>query len=1515
MIKPGSPIADSDYGEGLIHKMTTIRNTFSSEALSGRTVFAALALMAATLAAGMMFLLPVSPLHAQDANTIDYAENGTDPVATFSSTDPDGDTVTWTVDDSSASGAVPGDGARFEFSEDDPGELNFAASPNYEMPRGEAISESDNNTNTYKILVTATDDGTRELTATKEVVIKVTDVEERATISLSTRQPVVGQKLTATLGNADEVASGVRWTWERKDGATWADVEGTTTDSPMAPYTSTYTPAQSEIGAELRVGVEYIDNDDDNQAIVAVAFEQLVAASVGGTNVAPTFAEGSTATRTIAENSPEGTAVGDPVTATDDHRTALTYVLTGLGSDNFEINSKTGQISVSASAMLNYDPVGSTAAVTEYSLTVTVADPDGGSDGTIAVTVNVTDVAEAPKVTGPASMKVTEGMAVVGVYMGRDESVQSVGLTLEGADASAFSLTGDGDDYNLAFETPPDFEKPADTGSNNEYQVTVVTTDRGLKGMQAVVVRVTNANADGVIELTPDAPTVGMPVTAELTDEDVFQARTVTWVWSSKDDVNCNDTTTFGRGDRIAGATSDTYTPTAAECLRVTARYDDGHGANKSASVMVGVGARTNNMPVFTDDDPIIRSVNENEDAGTVVGTAIEATDVDTSGEDTLTYSVVSVVPASGAALFTIDNATGQLQTEEMLDYEEQASYVLEVKVTDSTSNSATVTVTVNVDDVNDKPGEIMDSRRNNGYAENGTAPVATFSSEDPDGNTITWTVSGTDGDLFDFSDDNPGELSFEATPNFEAAADGDMDNTYEITVTASDEDDTSPMMATKDVMVKVTDVEERATISLSTRQPVVGQELTATLENADEVASGVRWTWTGIEGTPTDKPADSTYTPLPGDANDRIRVGVKYIDTDGRDQTVATVAFERPVAPTLAEDADNELPEFADDPDGDPPTTMRTIAEDASVGTAVGDPVTATDDHRTALTYTMTESDNFKIDPKTGQISVSASAKLNYDTEAVSTYTLTVSVADPDGATGSPATIEVTVTVTDVAEAPEVKGPATKKVNEDFDSDDTVEERQLVVAPYTGTDEAGAAIGLTLEGADASAFVLTRISGGGDDDGSYNLAFNTAPDFEKPADTGSNNEYQVTVVATDRGLKGMQAVVVRVTNANADGVIELTPDAPTVGMPVTAELTDEDVFQARTVTWLWSSKTVVSPCDDTENTTFARGDRIAGATSDAYTPTAVGCLRVTARYTDGHGGNKNAMKTVAVAARTNNMPVFTDDDPIIRSVIENEDAGTVVGTAIEATDADTSGEDTLTYSVVSVVPASGAALFGISDMGQITTKAMLDHEEQASYVLEVKVTDSTGNSAMVTVTVMVNNVNDDPGAIMFTRGEVTNTAPEFASASAVRTVAEDAAVGADIGAAVEAADAGDTLTYTLGGTDAASFDIGSATGQLMTAVALDFETKTSYSVRVTATDSADASDFIDVTINVTDVDEEVVVQPGQTLLDRSDTDDDGEISKTEVVVAFREYIDSDGQIDKMEMIDVFRQYVEDQTG
>ena len=65
--------------------------------------------------------------------------------------------------------------------------------------------------------------------------------------------------------------------------------------------------------------------------------------------------------------------------------------------------------------------------------------------------------------------------------------------------------------------------------------------------------------------------------------------------------------------------------------------------------------------------------------------------------------------------------------------------------------------------------------------------------------------------------------------------------------------------------------------------------------------------------------------------------------------------------------------------------------------------------------------------------------------------------------------------------------------------------------------------------------------------------------------------------------------------------------------------------------------------------------------------------------------------------------------------------------------------------------------------------------------------------------------------------------------------------------------------SWTLGGPDAASFEINAANGQLMTKAALDHEAKSTYTVDVTVRDSSgepNDSDRITVTIQVKDLDE-----------------------------------------------------------
>ncbi len=105
---------------------------------------------------------------------------------------------------------------------------------------------------------------------------------------------------------------------------------------------------------------------------------------------APSFADGATTTRSVAEAAPAGTPVGAPVAATDPNDDTLTYTLSGTDAGAFAIDSRSGQLSVASGATLDHETR------TSYAVTVTAIDPATRHDlsrdfASIAVTVTVTD--------------------------------------------------------------------------------------------------------------------------------------------------------------------------------------------------------------------------------------------------------------------------------------------------------------------------------------------------------------------------------------------------------------------------------------------------------------------------------------------------------------------------------------------------------------------------------------------------------------------------------------------------------------------------------------------------------------------------------------------------------------------------------------------------------------------------------------------------------------------------------------------------------------------------------------------------------------------------------------------------------------------------------------------------------------------------------------------------------------------------------------------------------------------
>ena len=118
------------------------------------------------------------------------------------------------------------------------------------------------------------------------------------------------------------------------------------------------------------------------------------------------------------------------------------------------------------------------------------------------------------------------------------------------------------------------------------------------------------------------------------------------------------------------------------------------------------------------------------------------------------------------------------------------------------------------------------------------------------------------------------------------------------------------------------------------------------------------------------------------------------------------------------------------------------------------------------------------------------------------------------------------------VNEAPIITGDATLSYPEN-----TATTR--VLDRYTAADPERGQLTWSLSGVDADDFRI---------DQSGNLTFDSIPDYESPDDTGGNNEYQLTVVATDDGLPSQDGrfdVTLSVTNLNEGPEISRDSNAP----------------------------------------------------------------------------------------------------------------------------------------------------------------------------------------------------------------------------------------------------------------------------------------------------------------------------------------------------------------------------------
>ena len=533
-----------------------------------------------------------------------------------------------------------------------------------------------------------------------------------------------------------------------------------------------------------------------------------------------------------------------------------------------------------------------------------------------------------------------------------------------------------------------------------------------------------------------------------------------------------------------------------------------------------------------------------------------------------------------------------------------------------------------------------------------------------------------------------------------------------------------------------------------------------------------------------------------------------------------------------------------------------RSVPENPAEGENIGVPVVAEDAEDDTLTYALGGADaaSFDIVPSSGQLQTKAA--LDYETKF--SYTVTVSVDDGQDAEWnadetSDATVTVTITVTDVDETPEVTGEAAV---------DYQENGAGAVAAYTATEPDNDPITWSLSGPDMGAF---DIGSGGE------LTFNTPPDFEGPTDADTDNVYKVAVEASDGGATP-GTLEVTVTVANVDETPEVTGKAAVmdyqengVGAVAAYTATEPDNDP---ITWSLSGpdmgafgigsggELTFNTPPDFEGPTDGDTDNVYEVTVEASDGGATpGTLDVTITVTDvGEPGS------VTLSSPNPQLGV-----PLMATLNDPEGVGGGVtwqwaSSSDRSTWTDIDGATSETYTPVA--------------------------EDEGKYLrATAEYTDGEGSSSTAEA------VSD---ALV-----TTNIAPEFpATETGERSVLESRPEGGYIGAPVAANDANDdTLTYTLGGADAGSFDIDGSTGQIKVGAGTtpDPAVRDTYTVVVTATDPSGADDTITVTITVTG------------LLTQYDSDGNGAISKNEAIAAVRDYFS--GNLTKEQTIAVIRLY------
>ncbi|MDQ5767017.1 cadherin domain-containing protein [Thiothrix subterranea] len=754
---------------------------------------------------------PVISSDGGNASAVLSVSEGQTAVTTVKATDPDGSALSYSL-----SGV---DAVRFALNTVT-GALSFIAPPDYEYP-----IDADKN-NKYDLVVTVSDGS---LTDTQALTVQVLDASENAapqitsngggtsaTLSLDENVTAV-TKVTATDSDGDYV------TFDITGGADAALFKITTSTGRLSFISAPdyEKPQDANRDNIYEVDVRGSDGVLNDTQLIRV---QILNVQEGKPPVITS--NGGNATANI--NVPENQQAVTTVTATDADGDTVTYRLsTGADDGLFQINTNSGKLAFIKAP--DYENPKDANQDNIYILTVIAT--DGVFETTQLLFVTVTKVVEnaAPQITSngggnTASVSLEENLTAVTTVTATDPNGDPLTLSIKaGADANLFKITAS--TGKLSFLNAPDYEKPQDINHDNYYEVEVTVSDGVLKDTQLIRVQILNVqegkppvitsnggNATANINV-PENQQAVTTVTATDADGDTVTYRLSTGADDGLFQINTNS------GQLAFIKAPDYETPKDANQDNIyilTVIATDGvFETTQLLFVTVTDGVENAAPKIISDGGGVSATLSMEENQK--IATIVTATDAD---GDAITYSISG---GADAALFQISSG-GTLSFAVAPDYEKPQDsnkdniYVVTVIASDGTQQ-VTQTLNLVVTDVLENLPPVMTSYKGAATVtldvEENKTLVMVATANDPNGEALTYSISGgADAALFKINAAT-GLLEFIAAPDYELPKDADKNNTYAVVVSATD---AGGLSATQSITAKVTNIDDVPFVNVSLR-------------------------------------------------------------------------------------------------------------------------------------------------------------------------------------------------------------------------------------------------------------------------------------------------------------------------------------------------------------------------------------------------------------------------------------------------------------------------------------------------------------------------------------------------------------------------------------------------------------------------------------------------------------------------------------------------------------------------